>query len=117
MLWKRSLRSQNLPRMARWGALAPACPTTLACTARLSRVGALAVLHASVAIGPLLSGWLDARQLNANFFYAATVLLGAGQLLIIYDVATAALLLHAERTAHVCAARVQRAWRRSRARR
>lgn len=29
------MRSQNLPRMARWGALAPTRPTTHACTARL----------------------------------------------------------------------------------
>ena len=35
-------------------------------------------------------GACAAQELNANFFYAATVLLGAGQLLYIYEVTAAA---------------------------
>jgi len=63
----------------------------------------------------LLSAWLDHRQLNANFFYASSLCLAAGQLLFAYDVTAAA--MHAD--AHdvimqedLAAARVlQRGWR------
>ena len=40
---------------------------------------------------PLLAAWLDHRQLNANFFYAATILASGGQLCLAYDVCAAAL--------------------------
>jgi hypothetical protein len=52
--------------------------------------------HAAVAIGigaftahPLLGAWVESRELNANFFYAASLLLSGGALLAVYDVAAA----------------------------
>ena len=90
---------------------------TLACTSKLLPIAALTTLLSALAARPLLARWLDGRELNPNFFYAATVALGAGQLLAIYDVAAAALQAEAEeREAGVGAACVQRAWRRHAAR-
>ena len=58
---------------------------------RLLPAACLGLGVGALASAPLLSAWLDTRQLNANFFYAATVLTGAAQLLLVYDVAAAAL--------------------------
>ena len=53
---------------------------------------AVTVLLMGVLISvPLLAAWLDHRQLNANFFYAATILASGGQLCLAYDVCAAAL--------------------------
>ena len=61
-------------------------------------------------------GWLERRALNANFPYAATLLLAAAHACLGLDVAAAALGLDARATAHVAAVRAQRAWRRHAAR-
>ena len=61
---------------------------------------------------PLLAAWLDARELNANFFFAACGLLGAGQLLLAYDVAAAALHADAHAAAENAASVLQRTVRR-----
>lgn len=81
------------------------------CMGNTGTFGALALVLGALACGPLLSGWLDARQVNANFFYAATVLLGAGQMSLIYDITAAALLRDAEAVAVEGLTKVQRAWR------
>ena len=51
-------------------------------------------------------------MLNANFLYAATLLLAACQAWLVFDVASAALARDARAAAARAAARVQRAWRR-----
>jgi len=58
-------------------------------TRHLHIAGTLVALGAAAA-RPWLASWLDARELNANFFYAATLLLAAGQLVLVHDVAAAA---------------------------
>ena len=44
-----------------------------------------AMLLGALTSHPLLSLWLDQRQLNANFFYISTLLFVGGQLLLVYD--------------------------------
>jgi len=44
---------------------------------------------------PLLSEWIDHRQLNANFFYASAMLFSSAQLLLVYDITAAALSAYA----------------------
>ena len=41
--------------------------------------------------GPLLSCWIDGREMNANFLYGATVLLSAVPLLLVYALCIASL--------------------------
>ena len=43
------------------------------------------------ALSPLIWNWLDTRQMNANFVYAAGIGLSAAQLLFCHDVVLAAL--------------------------
>jgi hypothetical protein len=50
--------------------------------------------------GPLLSQWLDARQLNPNFLYVATLVVVGGQLLLVYDVVSAILFNAIDRSDH-----------------
>ena len=88
------------------------------CTAALRRHTVHAPLAAVLVLGvlgclpSLRIGWLERRALNANFFYAATLLLAAAHACLGLDVAAAALGLDARATAHVAAVRAQRAWRR-----
>jgi hypothetical protein len=88
------------------------------CTAALRRHTVHAPLAAVLVLGvlgclpSLRIGWLERRALNANFFYAATLLLAAAHACLGLDVAAAALCLDARATAHVAAVRAQRAWRR-----
>ena len=82
----------------------------LRCTRHLP--GAVITLALSLVVGrPLLSSWLDQRELNANFFFAATLLIGVGQLLLVYDVSAAALHADAHDAATASVSRLQRAWR------
>ena len=97
------LGSQLTPGLRRHTQGVP--PALVACVAAL---GCLA---------PLRAGWLERRALNANFVYAATVGLGAGQAWLLYDVAAAALSRDVHAITHGASARVQRAWRRRRVRR
>lgn len=74
---------------------------------------ALALALAALGCLPgLRANWLDRRTLNANFLYAATLLLAACQAWLVFDVASAALARDARAAAARAAARVQRAWRR-----
>ena len=92
------------------------------CSAALRRHTAHAPLAAVLVLGvlgclpSLRIGWLERRALNANFPYAATLLLAAAHACLGLDVAAAALGLDARATAHVAAVRAQRAWRRHAAR-
>lgn len=81
-------------------------------TGRLLPIACLAIGNAALAVRPLLSRWLDAREINANFFYAATVALASGQLLLVYELAAAAMQAEADEDAARGVARVQRVWRR-----
>ena len=97
-------------------ALAAAC-----CDAELRRRTAHAppaavLLLATLSCLPSLRiGWLERRMLNANFPYAATLLLNAAHAGLLLDVTAAALGRDALAAAHAAAARVQRAWRRRQA--
>ena len=88
------------------------------CTAALRRHTVHAPLAAVLVLGllgclpSLRIGWLERRTLNANFAYAATLLLAAAHACLGLDVAAAALGQDAFTTAHEAAARAQRAWRR-----
>ena len=66
----------------------------------------------SLLIGrPLLSLWLDHRELNANFFFASTLVTVASQLLFVYDVAAAVIHAEAHDAADRAARALQRVWR------
>ena len=58
-------------------------------TSRLLPAALGALLVGGAASAPLLAAWVEQRQLNANFFYLATLAVGAGQLLFVYDVSAA----------------------------
>ena len=58
-------------------------------TSRLLPAALGALLVGGAASAPLLAAWIEQRQLNANFFYMATLAVGSGQLLLVYDVSAA----------------------------
>ena len=84
----------------------------LAHASRLLPIACAALINGGLAARYLLTRWVDERELNANFFYAATVLFGGGQLLFIYEIAASALAAQAMEDKG--ATGVQRAWRRKR---
>lgn len=87
----------------------------LSCTRHLP-LAATALALGLVAVRPTLSRWLDARELNANFFYAASLALSGGQLLGLHDVTAAVMQTAVNEEADQAATVLQRAARsRSRA--
>ena len=75
----------------------------------------LGLMLFGLALGPSTCNlWLEARSLNANFYYATTLILSAGHALLVYDIVGAALGCD-EQTHSSCtlaARRLQRSWRR-----
>ena len=80
----------------------------LSCTRHLPLAGG-ALAFGLLTVRPTLSRWLDARELNANFFYAAALALSGGQLLGLHDVAAAAIQATLHEEANEAATVLQRA--------
>ena len=76
---------------------------------RLLPLACIAIAIAVVTIRSLLLRWFDARELNANFYYAATMLHGTGHLLIAYELSAAPMRNDAEARADCNVTCVQRA--------
>ena len=76
-----------------------------------------ALLVGALACRPLLRGWLGARALNANFAFAASLLLGVAQSEALLALTAAALRRDWAVVGARGATRIQRAWRRRRRKR
>ena len=76
-----------------------------------------AMLVGALACRPLLRGWLGARALNANFAFAASLLLGVAQSEALLALTAAALRRDWAVVSARGATRIQRAWRRRRRKR
>ena len=76
-----------------------------------------ALLVGALACRPLLRGWLGARALNANFAFAASLLLGVAQSEALLALTAAALRRDWAVVSATGATRIQRAWRRRRRKR
>ncbi|KAL1527541.1 hypothetical protein AB1Y20_008930 [Prymnesium parvum] len=58
----------------------------------------------------LLHAWSSSRSLNANFYYGATMVLGASQLAVVYEITAAILIVQSDEDRSRAAAVLQRAW-------
>ena len=67
-------------------------------------------LPMAVSARPLWRSWLFTRSVNANFFFADTLLLSAGLLLGVYELAAAASYRNEHDIADAAASRLQQVW-------